>query len=605
MYPTSPRYKEQVYTMTEARHFSPEVTICVCDIFARQICSYTTNGMLAFSNRKQAYDGELQVGVNCGTLEDMQFRLDGQHSFIPKDQNAEGLVPLQLGIMSQSITDANGNFAVPFVITCQYEYAIDSFHRVLYFNQKEYSKPKNFVLQFYRGSQLVDTESVTNNDSYIYRVNRAINDYDKVIITFYATTHPYSRVKLIEDVPGDYISYKSDEVISIGTNSEADIMCEDVTSNEIDLTLLNINKQLDILNTAGMEKYLQRLQEIEVYLNMIYADDTVEKIPLGKHYLFSWETKEGTLEARYTVRDAKEKLSLGTFDGQWHDTAITFYTLAEMIFQSAGISKFIIADRLRNFTTNGLLKSCSCKEALRLVAQAMQCIVLSTVAGGIELRYVGIPTHWYTPQDFLDYSRLFQKPSIKDDKQCIKMAKIDQYTYSVNSNVTSLCKNDYNLSGTLQVEMTYVASKAHAPKISGNCTISKSQYFATKARLTLEGTGAVTIEIMGQAIDKKDSTFSVLNPEVNQSQGVYASDYEVKNELITTGALAQACADYAIFWQNRKYEYAFDWRQNPAIQLLDAIGIHDDFNKDNTTLITEQNLEYAGGVLSGSSQSIF
>ena len=74
---------------------------------------------------------------------------------------------------------------------------------------------------------------------------------------------------------------------------------------------------------------------------------------------------------------------------------------------------------------------------------------------------------------------------------------------------------------------------------------------------------------------------------------------------MTNKTVAEDVAGYAAYWYNRRYEYNFDWRQNPAIQVLDTVTVYDDFNRNNGVTITEQNLDYTDGVLGGSSKGVY
>lgn len=604
MYPTTQKFKDYVYSIDDARQFTPEVTICVIDIFARQICSYTTNSLATFSNRAEVYDGTLDNDHSIGTLEDMQFMLDGKHEFLASAQNVEGGAGVQVGIMSGMVSNSVGVFDTPFVVTCQYAYPISSFRRVLYFNNKELSIPKRFKVDFYNGATLLYTTTVTNNNSYIYKVDKAVDLYDKVVLTFYETTHKLSRVKIIEDVPGDYITYESNEVISVVSNCVLDMLLENVTNDEIDISLLNLNKNLNVLSNTGLEKYLQMLQELDVFIIANFPDGTKERIPLGKHFLYSWQAISGTLRADFTIRDAEEKLSLGTYPGLWKSTPITFHALAVEVLQTAGITKYSLPERLKNYTTNGLTSSYTCKEALRLIAQAMQCIILSNLNGGVDLVYVGTPTSWYTQVDSLDYSVLYEKPTIKESKKLTSSVIVSISTNTIAASATSLFSGSYSILGSQTIEVSYSASTEISAAVT-NGTLVSATYYATKAKLVIAASGSVTVSITGKLISTTKTSYTALNPDVNASQSVYAEAYVVNNSLITSSTLAQACANYYIFWKNRKYEYSFNWRQNPAIKLFDPVKVHDDFSNDNVTLITEQNIDYSGCVLSGSSKSIY
>ena len=91
---------------------------------------------------------------------------------------------------------------------------------------------------------------------------------------------------------------------------------------------------------------------------------------------------------------------------------------------------------------------------------------------------------------------------------------------------------------------------------------------------------------------------------MNQTLLAEAKAQTIDNKLITNKTVAEDVTAFATYWYSGRYSYNFDWRQNPAIQLYDPVTVHDDFDRNNTVLITEQNIDYTDGVLGGSSRGV-
>ena len=114
---------------------------------------------------------------------------------------------------------------------------------------------------------------------------------------------------------------------------------------------------------------------MEVYMNMIFPDNTVEEILIGRLALNTWKTSNNTLSASFTARDIMETLSLNEYykdirlatritsmvETGWHWDEIeeiivaefspsysfefvpkTLYALAEEVLTDAGIADYTI-----------------------------------------------------------------------------------------------------------------------------------------------------------------------------------------------------------------------------------------------------------------------
>ena len=66
----------------------------------------------------------------------------------------------------------------------------------------------------------------------------------------------------------------------------------------------------------------------------------------------------------------------------------------------------------REITTTGIIPIVTHKEALRLIAQAGQCVVLPRADNSIHIKKIATTTALDTAVDSLDYSVLFEAPDV-------------------------------------------------------------------------------------------------------------------------------------------------------------------------------------------------
>jgi hypothetical protein len=380
---TSQRYKDMVYSKEDARYFVPEILLKIIDIKARESCSYTAVSQAFYSNLSQLTDEVFEGSFDYGTLEDGQFLLNETKRLMPDGALHAG----QYGYPSESMSDENGVCDIE--LFCLYTQQVSTVGRVLYFDMNYDSVPEDFMLLYYRTGSLIKAVPVTGNKSYTYSSFIGVLNYDKLIIKFTKTSKPYRRIHLVEDIPGIYLTYKDKQIIGITLSQPVDIFSNELIAGEVDFTIENASKILDILNQDGFEKYLQRRQPTDIFFKMVFPDDTEEAIPIGKMSLVDWKSQKGTLSASFTARDSTDTLTLDEYiKGKLPATNNSMYELAEAVLIDAGIKEYKIDSELMNIYTTAPLPIASHKELLRMIAQASQSVVLPLLEGGLKVKYI-------------------------------------------------------------------------------------------------------------------------------------------------------------------------------------------------------------------------
>lgn len=403
MIPVTAAYKNEVYTTQWARHFRPQAGIGVIDTLARRNIYYEVNTEAFYSQQEQLWDMKTQGSFDYGTLEDFQFLLDGSKRIMPTGTLRVG----QYGYGSEWMTQADGTFAQPVIMTCFYTQAIDTVGRMLYFDTNYDAVAKDFDIEYYLQGVLVHTTFVRDNFLYVYISTEDVQGFDKVIIRFYSMTRPFRRIHLIEDVSGIYLEFDETQIVSINYLQQVDVLSKEILSSELDLMLENFERLIDLMNPDGFEQYLQRGQSLEAKLGIVYRDYSVEWVTLGNLSLYEWKVNKGTLTASFTARDNTDLLSLGDYIyGQFPSAPQSLYSYAQEVFQRAGVNKYMIDTELSNIFTLAPLPLGTFKEVLRQIAQASLSVVLCEVDGTIHVKY-------YSP--LLQSANIVQNPSFSSD----------------------------------------------------------------------------------------------------------------------------------------------------------------------------------------------
>lgn len=389
MVPISSNYKKFVYNKApyelDARHFLPQALIKIIDVAARNVCSYAASSTAFYNEFSELIDENTEHPRAWGTFEDFQFLLNGTIQLMP--DTAQEVMLQQNGFVSEEMSDAQGNISV--TLTCSYTQQVSTVGRTLFFDSSYDAVPTDISIKYYRTGTEIGSDTIVGNTAYLVTSKVSVQRYDKVVITFSKMSRPYRRIHLVEDIPGIYVTYSDTDVVSLNITQSTDIFSEELTVGEIDLTIQNITKQLDILNAEGLERYLQRRQPIELRLNLVFPDDSVESILVAYWELSTWKSNKGALDATFTIHDPIDKLAAGEYiKGVLPSSFVSFYDLAKDVLDDAGVKEYKIDSELHNVYTKACLPIAEHKELLRMIAQATQSVVLPEADGSIHIKYI-------------------------------------------------------------------------------------------------------------------------------------------------------------------------------------------------------------------------
>lgn len=771
-------YQKGTYAMF-ARHFLPSALFKIIDVDARGTNEYAASSAAFFTDYVGLSDDTTLSDMTWGTLEDYQFLLSNDKVVcMLESEEATKAALSPYGWCSEELSDANGDCSI--TLQCSYPVRTTSIGRTVVFDPCNDSVAKDFDIEYYTQGTLVETVQFRDNTKYIVTSQVGVVGYDRIIFRFYATTKPYRRIRIIEDIPGIYVEYRDDDITSLVVNKSVDIFMADFVTGEMDLSVQNVTKQLDILNAAGFEKYLMRRQPIEVYLNLVFPNGQEESVLVGSWRLATWKSDKGALEATFTIQDPSMQLNSHDYiKGVMPTSYASLYDYAVAVLDDAGIENYEIDPVLLNKYTKAPLPIGTHKELLRLIAQAGQCVVIpkdngsltiksisplvygqnklsnssfealtdwtvsgaalsqeyiffgtnsvkfstgscyayqsvSTVAGRkyyVSMRvlatqyldnlgsaYLNVggvnvtpdlsaaniqPEQWTQfsavvtassdttvfrvntnlsqacfyvdgvmfldltllygagheptaewcdenirffvstmnipryedpePVDEFDYSILIDAPEVYlDDPIDAVLTKI--YSYSTDAETTEVYKASRVVNGTEEFEIRFnylvkdptivIEIIDEAGEVIADITstaLVSIEWYAKAAQLKVRTNNTIQIRVNGYKINE-NSTDYVVSAHTDPRLTADAESKTIDNKLITYNVMAEDVTSFAVYWYSRRYIYDFDWRQNPAIEILDTVKVHDDFNNDNGVLLTDLDISYQNGVLSGSAK---
>lgn len=212
------------------------------------------------------------------------------------------------------------------------------------------------------------------------------------------------------------------------------------------------------------------------------------------------------------------------------------------------------------------------------------------------------------PVDIVDYSMMFETPEITTNEPLRSVtAKIYQYREATTK--TEVYKSTHVINGTDTIDIRFSALAKEVeievkPESSTETAILlESTIYARAATLKIQASGNAIVTVKGKAVTAQVTEYAV-DEKLDTSLILDARTVSIDNRLITNKTTAEDVTGYALYWYKRGYSYDFDWRQNPALEVLDTVVVQDDFDVNNRVLLTERTLDYEDGYLHGNSRGV-
>lgn len=158
------------------------------------------NGHMPWGAAKQAY--EQAPPFSYISFEPNKWMVDTEEAIILPENEADRK---PVGFVSQAMSDEQGVFAEPPVITLKYSLPVSSYNYSLVFDSVTQTYAKDFNLTFSNEDGVVHEEQVRGNTSVEYALPVEIINYTQVVITLLTTNAPRHRVH-IENINGGRVT---------------------------------------------------------------------------------------------------------------------------------------------------------------------------------------------------------------------------------------------------------------------------------------------------------------------------------------------------------------------------------------------------------------
>ena len=288
--------------------------------------------------------------------------LDGMATAFPSvPENAN------LGLWSEQISNDNGTFTEPIVLTLTSEGNYSSSGFTFTFDKYNNIFATRINIHWYRisGEEIIDLgEENFYPDNAVYSCLKKVEFFNKVVITFYSINMPQNRLKLRVIDYGRGALFYGDELRGVKLIQEIDPISTQISINTADFTLDS---------RSDMEYSFQQKQPLSVFFNgELKATTFVKKSTRKAKRLWSIQSEDyiGLMDSTpyyggiYTNKSAVELLT-------------DIFIVAKVPYSIDGV--------FANAVVTGYIPFTTCRDALMQVAFAIQAVVDTSNADVVKV----------------------------------------------------------------------------------------------------------------------------------------------------------------------------------------------------------------------------
>ena len=569
----------------ELRWADVRIVVSFFDPDAAAAATVQAGDMADFSRSAQVADNILDMSGRWASFEEGAFPLDGSVLIPPRPNEAP---TAQLGRWSNRLCDANGVFATPWVCEVVYSPAITSAAVTVSFDTQMTRYAVDFDVEVYQGTTRLSIDAVRGNTQAQVVTAAAGIDYTRIRLTVYTWSHPNSRVRLAEIMPGAIeVNTGADSIIDLDLLNEVDPTSDHLPADELGYTLDNLQRRFDLWNPQGIYKYLVDAYPMDVYVGLGESWGGLEYVHVGRYYYHSAEGDNGQDTTRITARNKLHTLGK-TLYRRGRLASMTAYALLREILQDAGETDFVVPTTLQDTTLVAAVPIVTHREAMRMVAQAARACVFVDRDDRINVARVDITT----PAVTIDgETNALQYPSPKVDDP-YNGVEVTVSTYlDPGGTVQVVATSAVPVSGTLEKWIAFDSPVAGAAvSVTGGPTIASQTIYLYGVRLTLSGSGTANITVQGRRMDVSTAVHLY-----DQSGTNALVAWPLENPLVTTVAHAQTLAAWRYQWLQRRVIHSGAWCGDPMVEVGQTARIVDEYGQTKDIIITRKDIAFEDG----------
>lgn len=377
-------YKASMKAMLRNRSYV-RITFGNVDTTAATDGEWESNGAASISEF-ETVDYAYQYGDTYVSLELNRWALDGKSLLVPTGED------VQDGFISSLMSDAEGNFTTPPVITREFSLKHIFPGLTLTFDTRQQEWPLEVTVDFYLNSAVVDTQTVSIT-SVQTTISTSATEVDKVTITFDRCL-PYRRPRLENVLYGLNVRFVNKDIVSTQQKHDVDPLSRRLPTETMQFTILDYEHKYDPDNPAGIYAYVDKNSPIEIQFGYELPDGSVEWIK-PDNYVLNAKPSAQNNQATFNGTGL-----IGSLTGTFYKSKLgskSLYDMAQEVLLDAGLTlteqgenPWEIDDALKDMFTTAALPIDTHMNCLQLIAHAACCRLYTDDDNIIHIRPFGV-----------------------------------------------------------------------------------------------------------------------------------------------------------------------------------------------------------------------
>lgn len=370
------------------------------------------------SDSAEVLEREGVAFANYGNpLETYSVALDGRDATLPPT------VTDNVGVKSEQLSGADGVFAVPPTLTLSASELFASQGITLRFDDSHDIYATEVNIKWYRDDTLLETADF-EPDAPSFICFKAVELFNKIVITFGKINLPYNRLTLRAVDFGAIVEFDGGEIISVSVAQQIDPLSAEIT---IDTADFNIRAQ----------KNVEYLFEKSQPFTILFRGDLIATT-------FVSEVRQ-TGYRRWSIKSEDYISFLESVDfpgGMYSGQDVT--ELIADIFATARVP-YSLADDFEGMTVSGYIPYTTCRAALAQVAFAIGATVSAAYSDKVRIFKLS-----ETATQSIPLSRIMQGQSTSDNAR-VTAVEVYAHSYSQGAETAQLYNADDGIGDGIEV----------------------------------------------------------------------------------------------------------------------------------------------------------
>ena len=377
-------YKASMKAMLRNRSYV-RITFGNVDTTAATDGEWESNGAASISEF-ETVDYAYQYGDTYVSLELNRWALDGKSLLVPTGED------VQDGFISSLMSDAEGNFTTPPVITREFSLKHIFPGLTLTFDTRQQEWPLEVTADFYLNGAVVDTQTVSIT-SVQTTISTTATEVDKVTITFDRCL-PYRRPRLENVLYGLNVQFVNKDIVSTQQKHDVDPLSRRLPTETMQFTILDYEHKYDPDNPAGIYAYVDKNSPIEIQFGYELPDGSLEWLK-PDNYVLNAKPSAQNNQATFNGTGL-----IGSLTGTFYKSKLgskSLYNMAEEVLLDAGLTlteqgtnPWEIDEALKDMFTTAALPIDTHMNCLQLIAHAACCRLYTDDDNIIHIRPFGV-----------------------------------------------------------------------------------------------------------------------------------------------------------------------------------------------------------------------